>query len=294
MIRLEGVTRRFGRRPGVEAVRDVSLRVAPGEICGIAGPNGAGKSTLLALTLGFLRPTRGEVRLFDLPPRELLRREGAGYVPERVALPARWRVGALLHALAAARGRADARARGERALAAVGLEAEAGRRIGELSRGTLQRVAIAQALLDDPPVLVLDEPTEGLDPLARLRFRALLAECRARGAAVLLASHDLAELERSADRVVLLERGAVRNEITPRAPGGGGRYSIRARSGVEHLADVFGIAAPVGASEYEVTVADAAELSARLAAWLERGGVLESVQPLALEEQLRSSLEGEA
>ena len=96
MIRLEGVTRRFGRRPGVEAVRDVSLRVAPGEICGIAGPNGAGKSTLLALTLGFLRPTRGEVRLFDLPPRELLRREGAGYVPERVALPARWRVGAAL------------------------------------------------------------------------------------------------------------------------------------------------------------------------------------------------------
>ena len=294
MIRLERVSRRFGRRPGIEAVRDVSLAVRAGEVCGIAGPNGAGKSTLLALALGFLRPTRGDVRILDERPRDFLRREAVGYVPERVQLPTRWRVGDLLRALAAARGRADVDDRAGRVLATMGLEESVERRIGELSRGLQQRVAIAQALLDQPRVLVLDEPTEGLDPVWRLRLRAALAERRAAGAAVLLASHDLGELERSADRVVLLERGAIRSEVVPHTPGGAGRYRVRVRAGGEHLESAFGDVRAIGAHEFEVAVGDAADLSARLAAWLELGGVVDSVQPLGLEELVRPAFEGDA
>jgi ABC-type multidrug transport system ATPase subunit len=293
MIHFERVTRRFGRRPGTVALHDVTLRIAPGEICGIAGPNGAGKSTLLGLALGFLRPTRGRVRLFEEAPRDFLRGAPAGYVPERVQLPARWRARTLLHGLAAVRARAGARERAERVLAALGLEADAERRLGELSRGTLQRVAIAQALLDDPPVLVLDEPTEGLDPLWRLRLRALLAERRAQGAVVLLASHDLAELERSADRVVVLDRGAIRSELRPRAPSGAGRWRLRVRAGAAQLATVFGDAQEVAEGEYDIAARDAGELSERLRAWLDLGGVLESVREPGLEDQLRDTLAGQ-
>jgi ABC-type multidrug transport system ATPase subunit len=233
------------------------------------------------------------VLLFGLSPRDYLRGAPAGYVPERLRFPERWRVAPLLHALAAARSRKQARERAEGVLGLLGLQSESERRVGELSRGTLQRVGIAQALLDEPAVLILDEPTEGLDPLWRLRLRGILAEQRARGAAVLLASHDLAELERSVDRVVVLERGAITRELTARAPGGGGRYRIRARSGGEHLGAAFPNPQSTGDDEYEVEVTDANELSARLAAWLAQGAVLESVRPAGLEEQLRGSFGAE-
>jgi ABC-type multidrug transport system ATPase subunit len=294
LIELRGAGKRFGRRPGVLALRPTSLAVAAGEVCAVAGPNGAGKSTLLALALGFLRPTTGEVLLDGEPARDRHRAGGTAYLPERFTLPGQWTVRAALRGLAALDRQRSPASRADQAIAICGLEEVATRPIGELSRGTLQRVGIAQAWLAPARLLVLDEPTEGLDPLWRLRLRELVAERRANGAAVLLASHDLTEVERLADRVVLLDRGEVRGVLPAREAAGAGEYRIALLSGGEHLVDVFPDAIPDGSGTYRVTVADAHELSARVSALLARGAVLVSVRPAGLEERIRPTYQGDA
>jgi len=287
LIELRSAGKRFGRRPGVIALRPTSLAVAAGEVCAVVGPNGAGKSTLLALALGYLRPTTGAVLLAGEPPRHRHRAGSIAYLPERFALPAQWTVRAALRGLAALDLEPSPGARADQAMARCGLADVAARPIGELSRGTLQRVGIAQAWLAPARVLVLDEPTEGLDPLWRLRLRELVAERRGAGAAVLLASHDLAEVERLADRVVLLDRGEVRGMLPARAAAGAGDYRLALLSGGEHVAEVFPGAVTDADGTYRITVADAHELSARLAALLGRGAMLASVRPAALEERIR-------
>jgi ABC-type multidrug transport system ATPase subunit len=276
------------------ALRPTNLTVAAGEVCAVVGPNGAGKSTLLALALGYLRPTTGEVLLEGRPPRERHRAGGIGYLPERFSLPARWTVRAALRGLAALDREPSPVARADRVIALCGLEDVAARPLGELSRGTLQRVGIAQAWLTAARLLVLDEPTEGLDPLWRLRLRELIEERREQGAAVLLASHDLAEVERLADRVVLLDRGELRGVLPARAAAAGGEYHVTLLSGGEHVAEVFPDAVPEQAGAFRVTVADAHELSTRVAALLARGAVLVSVRPAALEERIRPTFREDA
>jgi ABC-type multidrug transport system ATPase subunit len=203
-------------------------------------------------------------------------------------------VRAALRGLAALDRAASPAARADQAIALCGLEEVATRPVGELSRGTLQRVGIAQAWLTPPVLLVLDEPTEGLDPLWRLRLRELIAERRAAGAAVLLASHDLAEVERLADRVVLLERGEVRGVLPARGVAGAGDYRITLLSGGEHVPDIFPGAVSEGGESFRVAVADAHELSTRVAALLERGAVLTSVRPAALEERIGPAYRGQS
>ena len=293
LIELRGAGKRFGRRPGVVALRPTNLAVAAGEVCAVVGPNGAGKSTLLALALGYLRPTTGGVLLDGETPRAAQRAGGVAYLPERFALPAQWTVRGALRGLAALDRQPSPAARAAAALERCGLKDVAARPIGELSRGTLQRVGIAQAWLAPARLLVLDEPTEGLDPLWRLRLRELIAERRAAGAAVLLASHDLAEVERLADRVVLLDAGSVRGVLPARAAAGEGEYRIRLLRGSEHMPDVFPGAVPDGAGEFRVTVADAQELSARVAALVARGGVIVSVRPAGLEERIGPAYRGD-
>jgi ABC-type multidrug transport system ATPase subunit len=301
MIQLRDVSKRYGPRRGrgVEAVRGVSFTVPRGECWAVVGPNGAGKTTLFGLILGFLRPTGGEVEIDGKEPRQYLRSNGAGYLPERFALPDEWPVRESLHAFARLeRLGTDAGRVADEALERCGLEAHSEKTFGELSHGLRQRVGIAQATLADRQLFVLDEPTEGLDPLWRIQMRDVVATLRARGATILLASHDLAEVERMAGRVVVMDRGIVRENFATRAAEEPTTYALRLESDTERVTEVFPGAqkyASDGGAVYHVAVADASELSHRLAALLATGVVITALHPIAepLEERVRRAL-GEA
>jgi len=303
MIETRGLTKRFGppgRRSAAErlALRDVDLRMPAGACWAVVGPNGAGKSTLLGILLGFLRPTRGEATVDGLPPAEYARLRGAAVLPERVALPDGWTPVATLRATAALDG-ASAEAPHE-ALAAWGLAAEAHTPWRALSTGTRQRLLLAQALLPARDLVVLDEPTAGLDPTWRLRLRERLLELRAAGRTVLLASHDLGEVERVADQVLVLEGGRVR-EVLPAREADAGVWLLRlaAEPGSEGLDARVRAAFPgaevVSELHYRVSASGPADLSARLAALLAAGAVVGAVQPAEgrLEERVRRALEEE-
>jgi ABC-2 type transport system ATP-binding protein len=296
MIELEQVTKRYGRRGRTEALRDVSLRVPTGAVWAVVGPNGAGKSTLLGLVLGFIRPTRGSVKLAGESPRDYIRGAGAGYLPEQFSVPAEWRTGDALRMLGRLDG-ADAAA-AQRAADEFGLAPHLDKRAGDLSRGLLQRLGLAQALLGGHPLVVLDEPTEGLDPIWRIRLRDILAGLRARGSTVVIASHDLGEVERVADRAVLLEGGRVRDIIETRtaAPAA---WRITLAAPFERVADAFPAAAqartPAGDGlSFNATASGPGELSERLAALLALGAIVTAVEPLVqpFEERVRDALEG--
>jgi ABC-type multidrug transport system ATPase subunit len=299
MIDVDSVTKRygrsrvaFGRRPALDGV---SLRIERGEIHAVVGPNGAGKSTLFALVLGFLHPTAGEVSVDGEEPGRYVRRHGAAYLPERFTLPAAWNVADALDYLARLERLGDeANARTRRAIRRFGLETEVETRIGALSRGTLQRVGLAQALLAPRELIVLDEPTEGLDPIWRLRLRDAIATLRAEQRTVLLASHDLAEVERIADRASVMENGRIRETLDLRAPAARMEYVIRLAAASPAMTDAFPGAVPSGdgASAFRVEVESVAELSTRLAALIDGGGVVAVVVPVGapLEERVRRIL----
>jgi ABC-type multidrug transport system ATPase subunit len=196
-------------RRAVRAVDGFSLDIAAGEVLGIAGPNGAGKSTLLALTLGFLRPTSGGVTIDGKTPAAFVRRHGIAYLSELVSIPTWWTVQGALRRYAVLTGLSGALAaeRVEAAIDRLGIDEHRRKPVKQLSKGNLQRLGLAQALLSDSPVVILDEPTHGLDPVWTQRFRDIVGELRRPDRAVLIASHNLDELERVADRVAILDRG---------------------------------------------------------------------------------------
>jgi ABC-type Mn2+/Zn2+ transport system ATPase subunit len=204
----------------------VTFSVAPGSFTALIGPNGAGKSTLLRILLGLLAPDRGTVEVFGVPAGARAR-GGArpiGYVPQRVKLPAGFPLTVAEVVLMGRYGRlgllrrpgAADHARTSEALAQVGMTELAGRRFSELSGGQQQRALIARALAGEPHLLLLDEPTAGLDPAARARFYTLVCDLQhGQGLTVLCASHDLEVVSEHVDRLVLLDR-AVRAEGPPR------------------------------------------------------------------------------
>jgi len=206
--------RRFLGLRRFRAVDSVSFAVPRGSVTALLGPNGSGKTTTLKCILGLLRPTAGEVRLLGRPPRDPEARARLGYLPEESPFPSFMKLEPAL-AFYAELGRVPRRERRPRAAALleqVGLGTARDRRIGELSKGMLRRFGLAQALIARPDVLVLDEPTSGLDPFGLRDFREILEAERARGTAVLVSSHLLADVERTCDRVVLLSAGRVRAE----------------------------------------------------------------------------------
>lgn len=214
MIRLAKVSRVYRSLPGrsVRALTDLSLDVPAGTILGLIGPNGAGKSTLLRLLLGYLRPTSGTITISDRSPRNYVQGKGIGYVPENVAIPPRWTVEGALRACAMlGNAGSDAQLRIDGALERLGLDSLRRRRVGSLSKGDLQRVAIAQAVLCDRDLLILDEPTDGLDPIWAAELRSIITEWHSAsvGRTAIIASHDLAQIERIAHRVVVLRSGRV-------------------------------------------------------------------------------------
>ena len=212
VLEFESVTKRYRRgllrREPIEALRDFSLTVERGEILGFLGPNGAGKTTALHIAMGFMRPTSGSGRMLGHPFGHAPTRARVGFLAENVAFYSRRAEGlvAFYGGLNGLRG-AELKRRTREILEQVSLWPDADRSVAKFSRGMLQRVGLAQALVNDPELLILDEPTSALDPLARVAVRELLLQARERGKTVFLSSHLLSEIELLCDRVAVLHRG---------------------------------------------------------------------------------------
>jgi ABC-2 type transport system ATP-binding protein len=192
----------------LQALDHFSLQVEKGEIFGFLGPNGAGKSTAIHLAMGFMLPSRGNGTLLGEPFGRPKTRRRVGFLAENVALYHR-RAEPLVRFYGALNGMGGAtlKTRSQKVLEAVGLLEHAGRNVGKFSRGMLQRVGLAQALVNDPELLILDEPTSALDPVARVTVRELLLRAREQGKTIFLSSHLLSEVELICDRVAVLHRG---------------------------------------------------------------------------------------
>ena len=206
VVRIERVTRKFG---DVVAVDDLSLQLGRGEIVGFLGANGAGKTTTIKMLLGLARPTSGKVEVLGGDPSDARVRARIGYMPETAYYYPYLNARELLSfygGMCGMPGR-DVRRRSEELLEAVGLADAAKRPLKTYSKGMLQRAGIAQALLHDPELLVLDEPFTGLDPLARIHFRELMRSLRERGKSIFFSSHELGETELLCDKVAIMKGG---------------------------------------------------------------------------------------
>ncbi|MBB2923490.1 ABC transporter ATP-binding protein [Cellulomonas cellasea] len=203
VVQVEGVTRRFG---AVTALDDVSLDVPEGELVGLLGPNGAGKTTLLSLVSGIRKPDAGEIRLFGRSPRDAAARLALGTTPQETGLPPTLKVGEVVDLVAG--HFPDPMPRGE-VLERFGIGDLAGRQTGGLSGGQKRRLAVALALVGRPRLVLLDEPTTGLDVEARHVLWDALRQYHADGATVLLTSHYLEEIEALSERVVVIGEGRV-------------------------------------------------------------------------------------
>ena len=214
LIEAVGLCREYG---ALRAVDDLHLRLERGEVLGLLGPNGAGKTSTMEMLCGTLAPTAGRIAIAGVDLLETPRRakRALGYLPEQPPLYPDMTVRAFLKFAGAVHGlgRAQRRTACERALARCGLEAVARRPIGHLSQGYRQRVGIAQAILHEPPVVVLDEPTVGLDPIQIREIRALIAEL-GRSHGVILSTHVLPEVQTLCSRVAILHRGRIVHETT--------------------------------------------------------------------------------
>lgn len=234
MIEVHGLTKYYGRLP---AIKDVNFRVEPGEIVGFLGPNGAGKTTTMRILTCFSPASSGTARVLGMDVREdsLKIRKGVGYVPENVPLYDWMRVKGYLEFVAAAKGVPGADRAGEinRVAASVGLGQVMGKLIRTLSKGYRQRVGLAQALMGNPPILILDEPTIGLDPKQIREIRQLIKGF-AQNRTVILSTHILPEVSEVCNRVIIINKGSIVAEDSPsnliRTHGKSSRCRIVARA----------------------------------------------------------------
>lgn len=220
-VRVRGVTKSFRSfRREQRVLRGVDLDIQRGEVVGLIGPNGAGKTTLMSCILGYLHNDGGEITIDDRPSDDLAVRGRTAFVPERMNFDRTLVVGTFLQYLARLNGlRApEARQRVELLLERMSIAEARRKRMAQLSRGMLQRVMMVQALVNEPDYLFLDEPASGLDPNGVLLVRDVIREHKARGAAVLLNSHQLSEVEKVCDRVFFLSGGVVVQSETLRGP----------------------------------------------------------------------------
>jgi ABC-2 type transport system ATP-binding protein len=197
--------------PAHTALDGLTLSISPGTAFGLIGPNGAGKTTFIKLLLGVARPTSGEVRVLGGDPDDTAVRARIGYLPERLHLPASLSARQVLRSMATLKQVRPTDQALRELLERVGLK-DTGQRVGTFSKGMRQRLGLATAMLGAPELLILDEPTDGIDPLGRVEVRELLLEERKRGATILLNSHLLAETERVCDRVGVLDHGVLKLE----------------------------------------------------------------------------------
>lgn len=213
VIRTVGLSKRFG---ALTALQDLDLQVGRGEIYGFLGPNGAGKTTTVLLLLGLLRPSAGSVYLFGQPmrPGDATMRHRVGVVPEQPYLYPHMTAQEYLDWFADLYGVPHRKDRTAQLLDAVSLFDRRHSRLREFSRGMQQKIGLARALLHDPELLLLDEPTSGLDPSSAKQVRDLLLDLKRRGKTILISSHILSEVERTADRVAILVKGRLQAQDT--------------------------------------------------------------------------------
>jgi ABC-2 type transport system ATP-binding protein len=208
-IEVEGLSKRYG---DFEAVRDLSFQIGAGEVVGFLGPNGAGKTTTMRMLTGFIPPTNGSIRIagFDIFAEGLDARRSIGYLPETPPLYPEMTPKSYIEFVAKLKDVARAKRKDavDRALDLCGLQDVRSREIRQLSKGYRQRVGLAQAIVHDPQVLVLDEPTVGLDPMQIREIRSLIRDLAATGGqTILLSTHILAEVEAICQRVILIQDG---------------------------------------------------------------------------------------
>ena len=213
-VQVKGLTKIFPipfRRDKVIAVRDLDLRVEAGEVYGLLGPNGSGKSTTLKIILGLVSPTSGRTEIFGRDSRLVESRAAVGFLPENPYFY-KYLTGAetlmFFGRLCGLRG-SRLRKRIDELLALVGLTNARERRLGTYSKGMLQRIGLAQALVNEPKLVVLDEPTAGVDPAGSREIRDLIVDLKAEGITVLLSSHLLAQAQEMCDRVGILANGVL-------------------------------------------------------------------------------------
>jgi ABC-2 type transport system ATP-binding protein len=281
---------RFGSK-GVRALAGIDIAVAPGELFGLLGPNGAGKTTAVKILLGLTKPTAGEARLLGRPASDPESRRLVGYLPEGHRFPGYLTARQTIEIFGRMSGlaRRDAASRVPRLLERVRLAPWADVRVKKFSKGMTQRLGLASALVHDPEVLLLDEPTDGVDPVGRREIRDLLKEEASRGRAILVNSHLLSEIEQTCDRVAVLRGGKVAAQGTiAELTTSGFRY----RMAVTPLDDSLVAAlretgAPVDRvnGHLELTARDLDHLNVMVDRVRARGGALSELSPL------RSSLE---
>lgn len=194
-----------------KAVRDVSFSVKAGEVLGIVGPNGAGKTTTIKMILGLLEPDKGSISLFGSSVEDMSVRQRIGYMPETPSFYGHL-TGREMLAYAAELFQlnpTEAKKRGNRLLQLVGLSKAADRQLRGYSKGMLQRIGLAQALVNEPELLFLDEPMDGLDPIGRIRMKEVLLDIRESGTAIVLNSHILSDVAAISDRIAIMDQGKI-------------------------------------------------------------------------------------
>ncbi len=215
MIEVNNLSKRYGRHL---AVRDISFSVARGEIVGFLGPNGAGKTTTIRMLTGYLPPSSGSAKIadFDIFRQSIEARKRIGYMPENVPLYDDMRVREYLSFRARIKGlsNSDARRRVSHVIDTCGLEGVRRKMIKTLSKGYRQRVGLADALVHQPDLLILDEPTNGLDPIQIRQIRELIKHLSLNHT-VLISSHILSEVEMIANRVIIIDNGKIKAADTP-------------------------------------------------------------------------------
>ena len=211
IIKLRKIFKDFWHREKVKAVDGLSLKIYPGEVYGLLGPNGSGKTTTLKLMLGLLFPTSGLVRVFGRSPRNVAVKSRIGFLPEESYFYRHLSAdetmnfyGALFDIPSSERAK-----RGRRLLDMLGLLASQTRPVGEYSKGMMRRIGLAQALINDPELVIMDEPTSGLDPIGRKEVKNLILQLKKLGKTVLLSSHLLAEVQDVCDRICILYGGKI-------------------------------------------------------------------------------------
>ena len=212
-LRVEFRSKEFGQATKV-AVDGLNLSVQQGEVFGFLGPNGAGKTTTMNVLLGFVNATSGAAYLFGTNVREPIARQRIGYLPELTYYYKFLTTEELLrfYARIFRLQRAEADRRIDEVIKLVELESARKRQIKTYSKGMQQRVGLAQALINDPDLLILDEPTSGLDPIGRMKVREIIQRLKDRGKTVFFSSHELGEVETVCDRVAILNQGQLKVE----------------------------------------------------------------------------------